>query len=90
MVFDPSSFEWRWSTPKVTKKKEQLPALHGIHKDTGKKWWAWHGLGENQLHFSGEGEWWPSQTDSNWFSFKMPKEEERIDLEQLMDFLSHI
>ena len=29
-IFDPSDFRWSWSTPKVTKRKEQLPALQGI------------------------------------------------------------
>lgn len=51
-LFAPSDFVWKWSQPKETKKKEQLQALHGIHKTTNKKWFAWHGLGENQLHFS--------------------------------------
>jgi len=31
-IFNENDFEWKWSTPKVTKKKEQLPALHGTHK----------------------------------------------------------
>lgn len=50
VLFAPSDFSWRWSVPKKTKKKEQLPALHGTHRLTGKKWFAWHGRGENQLH----------------------------------------
>jgi hypothetical protein len=50
-LFKPSDFVWKWSKPKKMKKKEQLSALHGIHKATKKKWFAWHGLGENQLHF---------------------------------------
>lgn len=57
-IFREEDFYWVWSTPKKTKKKEQLPALHGFRKGDGKKMWAWHGHGENQLHFSGESEWW--------------------------------
>ena len=57
ILFDPATFNWRWSQPKETKKKEQLPALHGFcGKD---KWFSWHGRGENQLHFTGERLWWP-------------------------------
>ena len=59
VVFDPEQFAWRWSDPKTAVRKEQLPSLHGFHAPTGDKWFAWHGLGENQLHFSGEKSWWP-------------------------------
>jgi hypothetical protein len=58
-VFRAADYVWQWSEAKDVKKKEQLPALHGRHVVTGKKVFAWHGLGENQLHFSGEAEWWP-------------------------------
>ena len=58
-VFQADQFQWNWSSPKVTVRKEQLPALHGIDKVTGEKYFAWHGRGENQLHFSGEKAWWP-------------------------------
>lgn len=87
-VFDPNDFTWSWSVPKKTKKKEQLPALHGVHKETGKKWWAWHGLGENQLHFTGEKYWWPQAKSPNRFQFGMPAENEKISLEKLMIFLA--
>lgn len=87
IMFDPADFEWKWSLPKQTIRKEQLPALHGIHKATGKKWWAWHGLGENQLHFSGEKTWWPQTDGPNAVSFKLPSLDEKISLEQLMEFL---
>lgn len=46
-VFVAEDFIWRWSEPKQTRSKEQLPALHGIHQATGDKWFAWHGLSEN-------------------------------------------
>lgn len=60
-IFDPDSYDWSWSAQKTTTAgaKEQLPALHG-HDKAGLKSWAWHGLGENQLHFVGEQRWWPS------------------------------
>lgn len=87
-LFDPRDFDWKWSEPKKTKKKEQLPALHGIHKPTNKKWFAWHGLGENQLHFSGESNWWPRPDDPHAVRFKLPTSEERIDVEKFIKLLS--
>ena len=71
-IFNKSEFTWAWSVPKKTTKKEQLSALHGTHVPTGKKWWAWHGLGENQLHFSGEDAWWPAKGGQHRVDFKMP------------------
>ncbi|MDD5229587.1 MAG: hypothetical protein PHD53_12430 [Methylococcales bacterium] len=58
-IFDKNDFVWHWSNPKNTVKKEQLSALHGVDVKTGKKAFAWHGRGENQLHFSSENDWWP-------------------------------
>ncbi len=86
-VFHESDFTWKWSTPKKTKKKEQLTALHGVHKPSNKKWFAWHGLGENQLHFSGEKAWWPSDNE-NKIDFNFPKE--RLSQAQLMKLLNEI
>lgn len=83
-IFDPKDFSWHWSTPKATKKKEQLPALHGIHRATNQKWWAWHGLGENQLHFSGESNWWPAE-GCNHFTCAMPTD--KMPLETLITLL---
>lgn len=77
-IFDPNEFTWRWSTPKKTSGKEQLPALHGVKTNTRRKWWAWHGLGENQLHFSGESVWWPATNDPNMFSFHLPPPENKL------------
>ena len=89
-VFDPTDFAWQWSTPKVTVKKEQLRALHGIHLATGKKWWAWHGLGENQLHFYGESTWWPSKDSPHTFSFQLPAPESRLSFSELTHVLSSL
>lgn len=85
-LFDPKAFTWRWSTPKVTKKKEQLSALHGHHAATGKKWWAWHGLGENQLHFSGENAWWPS-TLAHAVEFSLPSLVDRMSMQDFIELL---
>ena len=87
-LFAPSNFVWKWSQPKQTKKKEQLQALHGIHKATQKKWFAWHGLGENQLHFSGESNWWPKPGDDHTVVFKFPTADERIGFVKFMEVLS--
>lgn len=61
-LFNPKDFKWKWSKPKKAQAKEQLRALHGTGPD-GTKWFAAHLLGENQLHFSGEGKWWPTSID---------------------------
>ena len=59
-LFDKNQFKWIWSKKRINNKKEQLPALNGIHIETGEKWFAWHGQGENQLHFCAERLWWPN------------------------------
>lgn len=58
-MFCANDFSWAWSAPKQARAKEQLSAFHGTHRESGEKWWFWHGLGENQLHFPGERHWWP-------------------------------
>ncbi len=88
LVFDPNDFVWEWSEPKRTRTKEQLPALHGTNIKTEEKWWAWHGRGENQLHFSGESAWWPDEDDPHKFSFELPSEEDKISFEQLSELLN--
>ena len=86
-LFDPEEFSWSWSKPKRTRRKEQLPALHGTHLPSGKKWFAWHGRGENQLHFKGERYWWPDPTDPHAITFALPRQDERVDLERLRRLL---
>lgn len=86
-IFEESEFLWAWSTPKKTIKKEQLPALHGLHIPSNRKWFAWHGLGENQLHFSGESAWWPT-SGKNRVDFNFP--DQRLSHEKLMDLLERI
>ena len=87
LVFKKSDFEWKWSKPKTTVKKEQLPALHGIDRKTSKKAWAWHGLGENQLHFSGEGMWWPRPDSAHSMTFKIPSANEKMSLDDFLGLL---
>lgn len=89
-IFDPTEFEWRWSLPKKTIKKEQLPALHGLHRPTNKKWWAWHGLGENQLHFSGERSWWPSPNDPHAITFSFPSDTDKVGMEKFIELLAEL
>ena len=86
-IFNKDELKWNWSVPKKTTKKELLPALHGLHIPSGKKWFAWHGLGENQLHFSGEKAWWPCSGESN-INFRFP--EHRLTQSELMKVLSNI
>lgn len=86
-LFDPRDFSWNWSTPKNTVKKEQLPALHGVHKASGTKWWAAHLLGENQLHFSGEKNWWPRDNDPHRATFTAPADSAKFSVEALLDLL---
>ena len=89
-MFDPNDFDWRWSLQKITSTKEQLRALHGIHRATGKKWWAWHGLGENQLHFSGESSWWPAPDDPHAIAFRFPTEDEKLSFDRLIELLEAV
>ncbi len=87
-IFEPDDFEWKWTTQKTTTKKEQLPAFHGRHRKTGDKWFAWHGRGENQLHFSGEGKWWPNTGSEHMIRFDRPSEDECIEFAELTTFLA--
>lgn len=89
-IFNPNDFEWHWSQAKATSAKEQLPALHGIYKPTGAKWWAWHGHGENQLHFSGEKNWWPDINSPHSIRFHFPHEQDKLSFEQLVDLLEKV
>ena len=86
-VFNTSDFLWRWSEPKRTFKKEQLPALHGVEKKTGNKCFAWHGRGENQLHFSGESLWWPTD-EEHACTFKFPRDDERLSWDNIFCLLT--
>ena len=87
VLFEPADFEWRWSTPKKITKKEQLPALHGYHRQTNQKYFAWHGQGENQLHFNGEKVWWPAEDYIHGIKFNMPTDSEKVSLEELTEWL---
>ena len=87
-LFRHEDYEWHWTTEKVGKKKQQLSALHGttLVGNKRRKIWAWHGQGENQLHFSGEGLWWPRDDDmANVVRFVLPSE--RVNLTVLTRLL---
>lgn len=98
IIFNKNDYSWNWSVQKQTKKKEQLSALHGTNIRSGKKAFAWHGRGENQLHFSGEGDWWPTvskpsidgqinfSADGHAMAFKLP--ESKVDWDALVNFLN--
>ncbi len=88
VLFQPADYEWRWSQQKKTLTKEQKPALHGFHKQTRVKHWAWHGQGENQLHFTGERLWWPEETYLHSVSFDGPSEAQTVSFEALADWLA--
>ena len=100
-IFDKNDYIWHWSEPKKasdSSKKEQLPAFHGVSKKTGKKVFAWHGKGENQLHFSGEKNWWPEvdrppvegvfnySADNHAIAFKLPSK--KVEWDELSLFLN--
>lgn len=88
LLFDPGDFVWRWSEPKKTQKKEQLPALHGVHHESGVKWWAAHLLGENQLHFSGERVWWPEAGGTNSIVLPRPDDSQRLAFEDFIGWFA--
>jgi len=99
VIFDKNDYVWEWSVQKNTTGKEQLPALHGKNNKTGKKAFAWHGKGENQLHFSGEEDWWPEfkqmptrvgeiyySSDGHAMAFKLPNG--KVSWDELTAFLN--
>ena len=88
ILFDKDQFEWQWTTAKRTFKKEQLPALHGTELATGKKWFAWHGLGENQLHFSGEKYWHPLPASIHRIEVDVPSEGSQITFDEFATWLA--
>lgn len=98
LIFNKQDYTWKWSTQKLTTKKEQLTALHGVNIKTNKKAFAWHGRGENQLHFSGEFDWWPKiETPTEFGEMKFSKDfhaikfklsPEKVDWEKLTEFLN--
>lgn len=89
-LFNPADYIWKWSKQKEVVKKEQLSSLFGIHKATGKKHFAWHGLGENQLHFSGEKIWWPPPSDPHRLDFKAPEIAEKVNFKILAEWLAQL
>ncbi|MBI3649932.1 MAG: hypothetical protein HY231_02660 [Acidobacteria bacterium] len=89
-IFNKLEFEWCWSTAKKTGKKEQLQAFHGIHRATQEKWFAWHGLGENQLHFNGERRWWEEASKLHAVTFSLPMASDQLDLEKFVALLSKL
>ena len=88
-IFDPADFSWHWSDPKRTIRKEQLPALQGMHRRTKRKWWAWHGRGENQLHFAGESAWWPDGGRHS-LSFRVPSAEQKLSIDDTLNILANM
>ena len=88
-IFDPADFSWHWSDPKQTVRKEQLPALQGMHRRTKRKWWAWHGRGENQLHFAGESAWWPDGGRHS-LSFHAPSAEQKLSIDDILNMLANM
>lgn len=89
-IFNTSDFRWRWSTQKSGVVKEQLSALHGFHVPTGHRWWAWHGNGENQLHFTGERAWWPAEEDPHALTFTFPTADDKVSLVRLTELLEDL
>lgn len=86
-LFEPSKFIWHWTKQKKTSGKEQKPALHGTHLESGRKWFAAHLLGENQLHFAGESAWWPDTSSPHAITFSLPDSAERLSLSDLTSLL---
>lgn len=92
LIFHPEEFIWHWTPAKAIQsaKKEQLSSLQGIHRATKTKWFAWHGRGENQLHFSGERVWWPQNDSSRHITFAVPPLSQRLDLKRFIELLSRL
>ncbi len=89
MIFKKEDFIWKWSHQRKQNKKESLPGLNGINIHTGEKWFAWYGLGENQLHFYGEKTWRPElESNENTIKFKAPKD--KMSSKELMKLLKSL
>lgn len=82
IIFRKEDFFWSWSKPNNQKGKKSLTFI-GYNKITGLKSFSWYGMGENQLHFNGEKDWWPNKSSNNVIKFKFPKKHS-------MDFLKKI
>lgn len=89
-LFEPEDFYWKWSVQKQGTSKEQLSALHGYLRESDQKWFAWHGRGENQLHFTGEGEWWPETDTAHAVHFDLPSEEQMITYQDFAELLDRL
>ncbi len=87
-LFNPNDYVWAWSKQKEVTKKEHLPALHGYIITSGekKKHWAWHGRGENQLHFSSEETWWPDEGTNHRVYLRFP-EQGKLSFDDLVKML---
>ena len=57
----------------------------GFRKSDNLKFWAWHGHGENQLHFSGEKIWWDDP--KNIINIKLSPPD-RIDFDEFFEKMS--
>lgn len=88
ILFIPEDFEWSWSLQKKTTKKEQLPAFHGRSIAKKQSWFAWHGRGENQLHFKGEYNWWPQPDYPCQITFEEPQQ--KLTISDLLNLFSHL
>lgn len=62
-IFDKTDLTWAWNEKRSNTKKELLPAFVGRSKSMDIKYFAWHGMGENQLHFTGENCWHPTEEE---------------------------
>lgn len=85
-IFDKNDLEWSWNKERRNTVKEQLPAFIGRSKSLGIKVFAWHGKGENQLHFSGEKSWHPIE-EKNLIRIKY-ESFRRLDLKELYKLAS--
>lgn len=93
ILFNKADYTWKWSNQKNTTKKEQLPALHGFDKTHDIKAFAWHGKGENQLHFTGEKLWHPDfslRQGEHHIVFDFPGDNDKISLERLAELLKDL
>lgn len=90
IIFNPNDYHWEWTTKKENVKKENLQSLKGIDLKTGEKIWAWHGMSENQLHFTGERKLWHNEDNVTKIMFDLPKLNEKISLDTFLELIENL
>lgn len=89
IIFHPDDFEWQWTEERKSSRALQR-SFAGFHKTFKTKWFAWHGLSENQLHFTGERHWWPEPTYPYQIRVSKPDPKNKLSFSDLLTLLDRV